>query len=367
MTDRGDTGSEMNDDPSLPGDSSPDWGSMDDQSIDDLFASPSADAGDLGRALAAIRADLDRVEAPAPNAKLSEYVAVGLTPSADVPAPRTVSVRAKVAALVGTTAGKILLGATVAVAAAGGVQGTGAVDLPIFGSGSEREQVTATALEDYSSSTTVETPASAGGSAGSAAPDSTAPLVVVDDAPADTYSVGYEVPDVGAVTFVVTKGSPPSVAIGALSSAANWSGGQVDDDDADGDDHAEVAFSNGSDTVKVSAEFEDGLFRVYESDSRDDQESETYYDDDGEQVSAPPDGDSGDDDYDDDTDGVDHDDDGYGHDDDGYGHDGSGTSDDDSSPDDDDADHDLDDDARDDDHDDDDHDDDDGDSDADDD
>lgn len=288
MSDRGDSGSEMHDDPSLP-DNEP--ASMDDQSIEALFASPEASGSELGQFLAAVRSDLDRVEAPAPNAKVAEYVAVGLTPSIDL-TDGSGGRRTKLAALVGTAAGKVLLGAAVAVAAVGGFQGTGAVDIPLLpGGGSDREQIEVAGPADEASSSTSSTSEVEAQEAIEVETSSspTTPVVVVDDAP-DSYSGGVDL-DVGTAIFLITPGATPKVELADHTVIDGWT---FSDDSSGEPDEVEVSFTDGTHVVRVTAEFDDGQLRIRTHDDRDDSDSESYYDEEGELDSPNHDDDSGD-------------------------------------------------------------------------
>lgn len=319
------------------------------------------------------KATLRSIEAPAPSAALGEFVGVDpviqpielvtarltaessinevMLDKATVPRRRKTMIPA-LTAFIGTTIGKVALGGSVAFAATAGAHATGIVDVP----GLPQQEVSVVDSIDDDSSDDGTTSTTAPATIVAAADDdvsagSTPSTVVSSDSSTSTSTtvvnstsstvvsgqgmlISVPVADVGVVDVSLSGGGPLPVASSAVD---GWT---VRPDDSDEPGEIELIFSDGSNRIDFSFEYDDGFGRARirdraagterflwysladgslvredtsddDSDSDDsdddrDDEDEDYLDDDSDSDDSD---DEDEDDLDDDSDSDDHDDD----------------------------------------------------------
>ena len=247
----------------------------------------------------ALRASFPASEIPPVGAALSEFVDphLGLAPdTADVGSPadaaeidlrrepvptlhspaRTRPMLTSITTFAGTLLGKLAIGTSVAVAAAGGAHATGVVDVPILPD-VDKTEVVATESVDPTPDSSAEplaspSPEPSPSPQASPSPDaSPSPEPSSDSTPAsDGTPVGatstHAVLDAGAVTIAIDGAN---VTVVSADPAAGWAA-EIETDEPH---EAEVNFRNGGDRVDFRAEIEDGQLRIRIRDRRTDTET----------------------------------------------------------------------------------------------
>ena len=308
---------------------------LSDEQIEGLLAGSSTTSAEEPIALFVeeLRETLTTQGAPQPTPALAEYL--GVTPAGAMFGPDThrvdeieiVDLRATSApsrkkhkmftsftAFAGTAVGKIAFGTAVAAASVAGAHSVGIVDVPILPDTNSREIVLATASSSSTSSTSTSTTSSTSTTAvttpGSTAPTfpsptSTSTSTSSTSTPA-TFSgaLTFTLPGVGTVSVEASEGK---VSPTGTSAEDGWTG-SVHEVKAD---EVEFRFTNGTDTIDIEVEIEDGLWKVRVRDRSTDDREFFWFDQDGNPVTSPPGHDDDDDDDDDDDSrlGNDHDDD----------------------------------------------------------
>lgn len=283
---------------------------MNDERAEALLTGEDAD-GPLGATLSSMRRTLSESPAPAPGAALSEFVSTDLLATYVAEAsPSTNPVKERkmnISAFVGTVAGKILIGATVAAASVGGVQASGVADIPgvdvlPFVDDHSEEVVDESYDSDDESSDSADHDETDDSSDVDHADSPDSPDSVddadsddddsedddSDDASEDVFVVidarTFDVAGVGTVT--VEGDSDAGLSVTGTTAADGWTASI----DTEGSGDAEVTFRSdeGDEEVEFEAEIDDGALRVRVRDSRAaDSDHEAWYDESGNVIDAP--------------------------------------------------------------------------------
>ncbi len=265
---------------------------------------------------------LQDVQPPAPSAALAEFVGIRsqlplkqqtqqappvteevLDLRLDAPKRKKRKMMSSAMAFAATTTGKIVLGTSAAVAAVGGAQASGVVDVV--------PDIASTDSSAPESTTTSSTVAPTADPLPLVSPDVTTPATPATPPAEVPTTVGVSdqvlvipVGDAGTVTVMSIDGA---LLLVTVDPGAGWtieSSGSYEDE-------VEVVFSDASNQVKLKVEFEHGVFKVKIEDLLTGLETESFYDENGNPIEKPiDDSDDDDSDYDDDDDDdSDHDDD----------------------------------------------------------
>ncbi|MDH3296631.1 MAG: hypothetical protein OER95_20105 [Acidimicrobiia bacterium] len=271
----------------------------------------------LAVTLQSMREHFASVRPPAPDTRLSALVsAESIDGYFESRSPATSrSTRNKkmmsLSTFVGTAAGKILIGASVAAASVGGAQASGVVDVPLLPDAAEEtsptpteDELAADAEVDVQFDTTTSTIASS----------TTVPTTTTTEH-VDTTIIGpvgsnvvvisarsFDVLDAGQVT--IEGDSVNGVAVLEAIPADGWTA-EIELDELG---EAGVNFRRGEDRVDFRAEIEDGALRVRFRDRRIDSVDELWFDEDGNVITEPSDNDSADDEDDPNDDDLEDDD-----------------------------------------------------------
>jgi hypothetical protein len=279
------------------------------------FLSGEADGDPLSATLESMRHHFDSVTPPTPSDALSEFLSVDLVAEftdSTPPTSPTIKDRTKMSlsAFVGTAAGKILIGTTVAAASVGGAQATGVVDLPLLPDVDD-QSVVEVDVADIGDDTVIEVatpvtdelpPAPAASSSDSLADDSDSDDSVSDSDESDDTNLviaarTFDVLDVGTVT--IQSDAVNGLTVVDTTTTDGWtveidndsdsSDDDDDDDESDNDEshEVEVTFRNGDDRVDFKAEVEDGALRIRIRDRRTDTVEELWFDENGNPIADP--------------------------------------------------------------------------------
>lgn len=267
--------------------------------------------------LDATRRTLDAVEVPVPRAELAEFVGVDpsiqpiewaavpsktatpttvVTLDAAAPPRRRKTMIPALAAFAGTSIGKVALSGSIALAATAGAHATGIVDVPGLpdpqtslvdsiddGSFDDESSTTSTTVSSVASPTTAS-----GANVGDDSSDGSTPSSTLGVSSSTSTTSTTTVPT--STSGVPASGDIVSIAVAGLgtvdvrladrpvlvtSSASNgWS---VRADDSDEVGEIDLIFSNGTNRIDFSFEYEDGLGRARIRDRATDVETVLWY------------------------------------------------------------------------------------------